>query len=114
MNAMTDIATDTIRPTQALLDSAKAVAKVVDKLEGMDDTLADMHLKVKAAREAVTEAMDTNGDFKAAIKTFQQLNNKLDKTIEQREKLLETLRTGVDTVRDTLAEVSVQIRALDN
>lgn len=101
-------------PAQDLLTNAKAVAKTVDKLTALDDTLADMHIKVKEAREAVTVAMDANGDFKAAIKTFQQLNNKMDKTIEQREKLIESLHTSMDEVRDTLAAVSVQVRGLDN
>lgn len=119
MTTLTDIdttnavAATVATPADTLMLAAKLVAKTVAKIAATDNLLADQMLVVQAARESVTEALDRDGDLMAASRAHKAANNKLDKLLETREALVSNANADLDAVRDQIAAVQAQLRALD-
>lgn len=122
MNMMTDI--DTTNATEAtdstvvslperFFAGSKALVKLFAKLDLSDDLLRDQRKEVQARREDVTAAMAGNGDFAAASKAFQKVNNQLDKLLDNRNALIGSARAGVDALRRALDELSDELNRLE-
>ena len=102
-----------VSPAARMLLAAKLVNTTIGKIAALDDALADQRIVVQVAKEDVTTALTTGKDFDAASKAFKVSNTKLDKMLESRETLVSNAQKDLDAVRDTLAEVSAQLRSLD-
>lgn len=119
MTTLTDIdttnavATTVANPADTLMLAAKLVAKTVAKIAATDVLLADQQLAVQAAKQKVSDALAGNGSFDDAGRVFKAANNKLDKLLETREALVSNANADLDAVRDQIAAVQAQLRALD-
>lgn len=120
MTTLTDIdttnavAATVATPADTLMLAAKLVAKTVAKIAATDNLLADQQLAVQAAKQKVSDALAGNGSFDDAGRVFKAANNKLDKLLETREALVGNANADLDAVRDQIAAVQAQLRALDN
>jgi len=119
MTTLTDIdttnavAATVANPADTLMLAAKLVAKTVTKIAATDDLLAAQQLAVQAAKQKVSDALAGNGNFDDAGRVFKAANNKLDKLLETREALVSNANADLDAVRDQIAAVQAQLRALD-
>lgn len=96
-----------------LLTAAKLVANNITKVDKIDESLADLHGAIADKKVEISAALDNDGDFVGLSKEYKALNNKLDKLITQREDLVLTLFADIDAVREVLARVSSDVRALE-
>lgn len=120
MTAMTDIDTTDVTatvvstPAQTLMASANLVAKALRKLDALELAVTDQRVAVFNAKVAVTEALDKGGDFDLASRTYRQVNNKLDRLIEQREELLSAgLLSDITALRITLDGIADLARTME-
>lgn len=100
-------------PADTLLLAAKLVAKTVAKIAATDELLAAQQLAVQAAKQKVADALAGDGSFDDAGRVFKAANNKLDKLLETREALIGNANADLDAVRNQIAAVQAQLRALD-
>ncbi|HBW09409.1 MAG TPA: hypothetical protein DEF44_14225 [Pseudomonas sp.] len=107
------VAATVATPADTLMLAAKLVAKTVAKIAATDNLLADQQLAVQAAKQKVSDALAGNGNFDDAGRVFKAANNKLDKLLETREALVSNANADLDAVRDQIAAVQAQLRALD-
>lgn len=96
-----------------LLTAAKLVAGNITKVGKIDESMADIHGAIADKKLEISAALDNDGDFIGLSREYKALNNKLDKLITQREDLVLVLFAGIDSVRDVLARVSSDVRALE-
>ena len=114
INTTNAVAATVATPADTLMLAAKLVAKTVAKIAATDDLLAAQQVLVQGAKEKVAAALAGDGSFDDACRVFKAANNKLDKLLETREALVSNANADLDAVRDQIAAVQAQIRALDN
>lgn len=114
INTTNAVAATVATPADTLMLAAKLVAKTVAKIAATDDLLAAQQVLVQGAKEKVAAALAGDGSFDDAGRVFKAANNKLDKLLETREALVSNANADLDAVRDQIAAVQAQIRALDN
>lgn len=100
-------------PADTLMLAAKLVARSVAKIAATDDLLAAQQVLVQGAKDKVAAALAGDGSFDDAGRVFKAANNKLDKLLETREALVSNANADLDAVRDQIAAVQAQLRALD-
>lgn len=100
-------------PADTLMLAAKLVARSVAKIAAVDDQLAAQQVLVQGAKDKVAAALAGDGSFDDAGRVFKAANNKLDKLLETREALVSNANADLDAVRDQIAAVQAQLRALD-
>jgi hypothetical protein len=103
----------TITTAHTLLTAATVVSRAMAKIHNLDEASTEARNMISRTKRAVADALDGDGDFDAASRTFKAANNKLDKLLEQRESLATNLAADLDAASAALAAVTADIRQMD-
>ena len=103
-----------VNPATVFGDAARSVQKAAARAQVADLALLDQRLEVQTLRDAVTAALNGDGDFDAASKAFKAANNKVDKLIDTRDAAVKFALDGITAVRGLLDSMTDQLRILED